>query len=85
MTTMTFSADRFDRDTGAARQAARSGPVIITEDGRPAQVLLSIADYRRLTSAGPTIAQLLAVPDSDDLDFDPPRLDDLGFRPAEFD
>lgn len=84
MTTMTLSADRFDRDTGAARQAARSGPVIITEDGRPAQVLLSFDDYRRLKGEGSSVIHETAEADLADIEFEAPRMR-LSMRPADFD
>lgn len=84
MTMTTVSADRFDQQTGEARQATRSGPVIITEDGRPTQVLLSIADYRRLKGEGSAVIDESAMPNLADIEFEAPRMK-LSLRPADFD
>lgn len=46
----TFSSREFNQDTGRAKKAAAEGPVFITDRGKPAHVLLSIEDYRKLTS-----------------------------------
>lgn len=45
----TFSSREFNQDTGRAKKAAADGPVFITDRGRPAHVLLSIEDYRKMT------------------------------------
>jgi prevent-host-death family protein len=39
----------FNQDTSGAKKAANDGPVIITDRGRPAHVLLSIEEYQRFT------------------------------------
>lgn len=54
-----------------------------TERGRPAHVLLTIEDYWRLAGEGPTIVDHLAMADAGTVDFDPPRLNDGLFRPAD--
>ncbi|AZE22438.1 VapB protein (antitoxin to VapC) [Pseudomonas chlororaphis subsp. aureofaciens] len=41
----TISSREFNQDTSGAKKASRNGPVIITDRGRPAHVLLSIEDY----------------------------------------
>ncbi|MER2581544.1 MAG: type II toxin-antitoxin system Phd/YefM family antitoxin, partial [Candidatus Competibacter sp.] len=63
MTVTTFSSREFNRDVTRAKKAARNGPVFITDRGRPAHVLLSVEDYRRLTGAQASIVDLLAMPD----------------------
>lgn len=75
MTTLT--SREFNQDIGRAKREAKQGPVFITDRGRPAHVLLSIEDYRRLTGKGRTLAEALAMPGVADIDFDPPRLRDL--------
>ena len=79
----TISARDFNQATSAAQKAAREGPVFITDRGRPAYVLLSIADYERLALDRPSLVDLLSAPGTEDLEFDPPRLD-LQLRPADF-
>ena len=46
--TTTFTSREFNRDVSAAKRAAANGPVIVTDRGQPAYVLLGIDDYRRL-------------------------------------
>jgi hypothetical protein len=73
------------------------GPVFITDRGRPAHVLMSMALYRQLTGSRPgrrqlswpragvlivanhrpKIADLLSMPGMEDVEFEPPRFDDL--------
>ncbi|MGM3390162.1 type II toxin-antitoxin system Phd/YefM family antitoxin [Stutzerimonas stutzeri] len=68
----TISSREFNQDTGGAKKAALSGPVFITDRGRPAHVLLSIEDYQRLAGGNASIIDLLAMPGAEDIAFDPP-------------
>jgi prevent-host-death family protein len=76
MTVTTLSSREFNQDTSRAKKAAQTGPVFITDRGRPAHVLLSIDEYRRLTGKGMSLAEALAqthVKGADiDFDFDVP-------------
>lgn len=74
----TISAREFNRDVSAAKRAAESGPVIITDRGVPSHVLISIDEYERI-SPRQSIADLLSMGEDVDIDFDPERLD-LGLR-----
>ncbi len=69
--TTTYSSREFNQDASGAKRAAEEGPVYITDRGRPAHVLLSIDEYRRLTETAASIVDLLAMPADDDLAFDP--------------
>ena len=70
----TLSSREFNQDTSRAKKAAAKGPVFITDRGKPAHVLLSIDDYRRLTGQHRNIADLLAMPGLADVELDiPPR------------
>jgi prevent-host-death family protein len=62
MTTVT--SREFNRDVSAAKRAAAAGPVVITDNGRPAHVLMSIEDYERLTERAGRMADRLADPAS---------------------
>jgi prevent-host-death family protein len=62
MTITTLSSREFNQDTSGAKKAAASGPVFITDRGRPAHVLLSIEEYRRLTGDLVTIIDCLGLP-----------------------
>jgi prevent-host-death family protein len=49
MTITTLSSREFNQDASRAKKATKDGPVFITDSGRPAHVLFSIEEYRRLT------------------------------------
>ena len=83
MTITTLSSREFNHDASRAKKAARSGPVIITDRGRPAHVLLTIEEYRHLTHTQLTIVDMLAMPGEDDLEFEPVRLSGLLYNPAD--
>lgn len=68
-----ISSREFNQDSAAAKRAANQGPVFITDRGRPAHVLLTYADYQRLSGKTETIADLLASPETVDFDFDVSR------------
>jgi prevent-host-death family protein len=82
MTITTLSSREFNQDTSRAKKAAAEGPVFITDRGRPAHVLLSIEEYRRITGAHRKIADLLAMPGGDEVEFEPSRIT-LGVHSAD--
>jgi prevent-host-death family protein len=82
MTITTISSRQFNQDASGAKNASRNGPVIITDRGRPAHVLLTIEEYRRLTGGGRKIADLLAMPGIEEVELEIPRRDELA-RPAD--
>jgi prevent-host-death family protein len=69
----TMTSREFNQDAGRAKRAAESGPVIITDRGRPAHVLLSAAHYQALAGQGASLAEVLAMPAAAAIDFEPPR------------
>jgi prevent-host-death family protein len=77
-----LSSREFNQDTAKAKQAAKRGPVFITDRGRPAHVLLTIEDYERLASGSASIVDLLAMPGVDEVEFEAPRAE-LDVRPAD--
>jgi PHD/YefM family antitoxin component YafN of YafNO toxin-antitoxin module len=81
----TMSSREFNQDAGGAKKAAEKGPVIITDRGRPAHVLLRFYDYQRLVVKGLSLLDVVAQDEDDDIDFDPPRMGDQIFRPADLD
>ncbi|BCT69438.1 type II toxin-antitoxin system Phd/YefM family antitoxin [Nitrosospira sp. NRS527] len=83
MTITTLSSREFNQDAGKAKKASLSGPVFITDRGRPAHVLLSIEDYRRIIGGHKKIADLLAMPGIEDMTLEIPRLGDLA-QAADF-
>lgn len=81
MTITTLSSREVNQDLGRAKRAASQGPVIITDRGRPAHVLLSIEEYRRLTGARRSIVEALSMPGLSETEFVPPRVDIEGRVP----
>jgi prevent-host-death family protein len=74
MTITTLSSREFNQDTSRAKKATAEGPVFITDRGKPAHVLLSIEEYRRITAKGRNIVDLLAMPGLSDIELEiPPR------------
>ena len=78
----TVTSRELNQDIGRAKKAAKSGPVFITDRGKPAHVLLSIEDYRRLAGQGRSLADALSMPGLAGIDFDPPRVG-LEIRPPD--
>mgnify|MGYP003417369376 FL=1 len=74
MTVTTVSSREFNQDTSKAKKAARRGPVIITDRGRPAHVLLSIEQYQALAGTSSSIVDLLALRGAEKIRFNPPKL-----------
>ena len=86
MSITTVSSREFNQDTGAAKKAAKNGPVFITDRGRPEHVLLSIEEYRKLSGTSRSLADMLAqAGPEDDFDFEIPRLEGPLFKRTEFD
>ncbi len=71
----TVSSRKFNQDTSAVKKAAVKGPVFITDRGHTTHVLLTIQEYERMKEPKKSIVELLAMPpESEDIEFDPPRL-----------
>ena len=80
MAIKTVSSREFNQDTSSAKRAASSGPVFITDRGKPAHVLLTFEHYQRITSGNRSIVDMLGM--SDELDFEPPKLGSIT-RPVD--
>nr|WP_235498271.1 MULTISPECIES: type II toxin-antitoxin system Phd/YefM family antitoxin [unclassified Frankia] len=65
------SSREFNRDVSAVKRAAASGPVIITDHGRPSHVLLSFAEYQRLTGTAGSLGDAFVL--DEEIDFEPVR------------
>jgi prevent-host-death family protein len=78
----TVSSREFNQDASGAKRAASKGPVIITDRGRPAHVLLTIEAYQKLAQKSASIVELLAMPGVADVEFEPPRVGRMA-RPAD--
>lgn len=84
MKTTTLSSREFNQDRGRAKRAAKSGPVFITDRGRPSFVLLSIDQYNSITCKRQNIMDMLALPGVESIEFEIPRTGDEFPIAAEF-
>jgi prevent-host-death family protein len=67
----TMTSREFNQDTGKAKKAATRGPVIITDRGKPAHVLLTVEEYESLKGKKQiSLAEALADPGGDQVDYD---------------
>ncbi len=72
---MSMSAREFNQDVSAAKREAKRSPVVITDRGQPAFVLLSIEEYRRLNAREDNLVDRLSMDDDFDVDFEPLELE----------
>lgn len=74
----TVTAREFNRDVSAAKRAAAGGPVVVTDRGEPAFVLLTFDDYQRMAGGSEPVVVRLAMSEEDyveDVEFEPVGLD----------
>lgn len=84
MTITTLSSRELNQDIGRAKRAAHNGPVIITDRGKPAHVLLSFEQYQRIIGQKESIVDQLGQPPGiEDVEVEFPRSRELA-RPADF-
>ena len=76
MSVTTISSTALTKDIGKTKKAAQARPVIITEDGQPAYVLMNIEQYKDIIGNTQSILDLLAMPGAEDIQFTPPRMQD---------
>ena len=89
----TFTSREFNQNTAGAKRAAEKGPVFITDRGKPAYVLMSIQEYRKLDEEKPaqelkkprSLAEALADnrPEAD-FDWEPPRMGGFSLKVPDF-
>ncbi len=81
-----MTSREFNQDVGRAKRSAESGPVVITDRGRPAFVLLRHDVYTSLIAGRPGIRDLLDSSDiagDTDFAFEPSPLPGSLTRPAD--
>jgi len=82
MSATKLTVTEVNQNFSRARNALRDGPVIITERGEPAFVLMTYDAFRQRQEGAPTLLERIDLPGTEDVDFDPPRLGP-SFRPAD--
>jgi prevent-host-death family protein len=83
MTVATLTVTEVNQNFSRARKAVAAGPVIITDHGTPAMVLMTYADFKAQGASSISIVDRLDCPGTEDIAFDPPRLGTGVFRPAD--
>lgn len=63
----TFTSHEFNQHASEAQKAAHAAPVLITSQGKPDLVLISHAEYARLTGQKNTVSMLEALTPSAEL------------------
>ena len=82
----TMTSREFNQNPSEAKRAAENGPVIVTDRGEPAFVLLKYDTFRRLSGGRGSIVDRLRQDGPEaDFGFTAPRLGDDLFRPADLD
>jgi prevent-host-death family protein len=86
MSITTLSARAFNQKLGEAKKLAKHGPVFVTDRGRQTHVLLDVEEYRKITSSGKSLAEILYEPRLAEIDpdFEFEKIE-FDFKPAEFD
>lgn len=84
MTITTLTSRELNHDLDRAKRAAQDGPVVITDRGKPAHVLLSYAEYQRLRGQSCNLVESLAVSGLSHTEFEPSRTL-ISIEPADLD
>lgn len=81
-----ISGQEFNQNPSEAKRAAEQGPVVVTDRGEPAFVLIRYDTYRRLAGErGPSLLNALRQDEPEaDFDFTPQRIADIA-RPVDLD
>ncbi|MCE7030609.1 type II toxin-antitoxin system prevent-host-death family antitoxin [Jiella avicenniae] len=78
----TLTSRDLNQDVSRAKKAAKDGPVVITDRGKPSHVLMTYAEFERLAGKHRDLTVSLAMPGLSDIDFAPER---AGIAPREID
>jgi prevent-host-death family protein len=72
-----------NQDSSGVVRAASKAPVFLTNRGKTTHVLMSIEEYEKLNGKPKSIVDMLRDPESDHIDFEPPKLEGPLFIPAD--
>lgn len=71
--TATLTSREFNQDTARAKREAASGPVFVTDRGRPTHVLLTVEDYERLAKPKVSVAEAFYWPGASEVELPLPE------------
>ncbi|OBK87381.1 prevent-host-death protein [Mycolicibacter heraklionensis] len=69
---LTITSREFNRDVSAAKRAAEQGPVTITDHGRRSHVLLTAAEFDRLSGERQLVGDRLWARGTQDIELELP-------------
>ena len=78
-----LSSREFNQDVSRAKRAADKGPVVITDRGEPAYVLMRHEAYKRLAGKEQSLLEALYYPGVDEIEFETPSRRDKTFHPID--
>jgi PHD/YefM family antitoxin component YafN of YafNO toxin-antitoxin module len=78
-----MTSREFNQDVAKAKRLADEGPLVITDRGKPAYVLLRHDAYERLSGTGQSILDLIADPASEHIEFEPQPLQGSRIRSTD--
>jgi prevent-host-death family protein len=70
-----FSSRELNHDVSSAKKAAKDGPVIITDRGKPSHVLMTYDEFERLTGKRRSLVEALSMPGLSGIDLEPARVE----------
>jgi len=73
MSITSLSSRELNHDVSRAKKAAKNGPVVITDRGKPSHVLMTYSEFERLTGKRRNLVDALSMPGLSSIDFDLPR------------
>lgn len=65
----TLTSRELNHDVSSAKRAAQSGPVIITDRGKPSHVLMTYDDFTRLSGKRRSLIDALSMPELSEINF----------------
>jgi prevent-host-death family protein len=80
MPTLTLSSREFNQDVSRAKREADTGPVVITDRGEPAYVLMTYERYQALVGPKTSLRDALLQAEGDGIEFEAPTLGKLDLR-----
>ena len=73
MSITSLSSRELNHDVSKAKKAAKRGPVVITDRGKPSHVLMTYSEFGRMTGKRRNLVDALSMPGLSTIEFDPPR------------
>lgn len=73
MSITSLSSRELNHDVSGAKKAAKKGPVVITDRGKPSHVLMTYSEFVRLTGKRRNLVDALSMPGLSTIELEPLR------------